>query len=183
MVFITSVSEPAVIEENIILTFRIRNSSQFNLSMGGWERKRKGSTDWLQMVPCPVPRKLDRSWSPDVLPQNPGIQMSLSSHVLVISGYHPCPKWLWKKKLVSSDLLFEAIFPTFVMDTGNVCGPLESRDKAVCPGLKGSLPVWHVWPSEAAQRRTPGTRLLQDYSKCSLTSFSLSNPQLGMFGV
>lgn len=116
-------------------------------------------------------------------PQNPGVQIQLSPHVLHFLAAIFVQSGSSRRSFLSSNLLCKAVFPNFVKDTGNIC---MVHWRPVCPRSEKITVSAHLQPSDMHTGTLAG-KLLSPRSlqvlQITLTAFSLFHPQLVMFGV
>lgn len=72
-----------------------------------------------------------------------------------------------RRSFLTSDLLFKAVFPICVIDTGNICMALWSpQTRLSALGLKGSLSLHACGFLMCTQAHWLGNFSLHDYSRC-----------------
>lgn len=138
--------------------------------MGGWERKRKkrkGSADLLQMV-LPDDTKawtlLDLRCAISRTP-DPNLALSTCPGDFCLS-FLPKVAVEGEANLQWFIIVFNAVFPIRVMDTGNVCMTHWSPKTSSAAGLKGSLSLHIVALWRCRQAHCLGNCSLHGYSRC-----------------
>lgn len=141
-----------------ILNLRICNFSQFDPCMSGWQRKRKGS--------CPelFPAQWHKSLNIPDLSCVPRTQTSTFSSLHMSLGFLATifpQNGFGRRSLLTSYLLFKSVFPTFVMDTGNICMAHWHPQTRCLPQVWRDLCLCILVAFWCAHRHTGG----EDYSR------------------